>query len=76
MSGSLRALAVACAGLLCSGCAHRCVVADRAAIALNVACAAAGVDTSDPILLIECATATHRVKSQLEHGACKAHLDE
>jgi hypothetical protein len=51
-------------------------VAHRSTTALEVACAAAGVDTSDPILLIECATATHRVKSQLEHGACKAHLDE
>jgi hypothetical protein len=51
-------------------------VAHRATTALEVACAAAALDPSDPILLIECATATHRVKSQLEHGACKAHLDE
>lgn len=76
MNGSLRALALACACLLCGGCVHRCVVAHRAATALDLACAAAGVDPSDPVLLLECASATHRVKTQLEHGACKVHLDE
>ena len=69
-----RMVAVACAALLCSGCAHRCVLADRAAIGLNVACAAAGLETVDPILLVRCESATRDVRRALRDGACANEL--
>lgn len=69
-----RAFTLACAALLCSGCAPRCVLADRAAINLNVACAAAGMETVDPILLVRCDSATRDVRRALRDGACAAEL--
>ena len=69
-------VAVVCAGLLCGGCAHRCVVADRAAVAANVACAAAGMETSDPALLVRCELATREIRRAIRGGVCGQHVEE
>ena len=67
-------VAVVCAGVMASGCAHECEVAYHAATAANAACAAAGVETRDPALLLECTTHTLATYAALHGGKCAAHL--
>jgi hypothetical protein len=74
MNGLVRALAVAGVSVVCAGCYHRCAVAYHAATALDAACAAAGLETSDPELLMHCATQALTTKRALRHGACAAHV--
>lgn len=72
MNGLARMVAVACAGLLCSGCVHECEVAYHAATALDAACASAGLATSDPELLVTCATQALTTKRALKAGKCQS----
>ncbi|NBW18371.1 MAG: hypothetical protein EBR82_61390 [Caulobacteraceae bacterium] len=65
-------VAVACVGLLCGGCAHECKVAYHAATALDAACASAGLATSDPELLLVCASQALSTKRALKSGKCAA----
>jgi hypothetical protein len=51
-------------------------VADRAALAANVACAAAGVEPSDPLLLIRCELATREIQRALREGVCAVPIEE
>lgn len=67
-------VAMAGAGLLASGCAHECELAYEAATAANVACAAAGVATRDPALLLECHTSTVAAHATLRASKCAPHL--
>lgn len=67
-------VAVVCAGVMVSGCAHECEVAYHAATAANAACAAAGVATRDPTLLLECTTHTVATYATLRSSRCAPHL--
>ena len=67
-------VAVVCAGVMASGCAHQCEVAYHAATALDAACAAAGLETGDPELLVTCAAQALTTKRALRAGQCSAHL--
>jgi hypothetical protein len=51
-------------------------VADRTAIAANVACAAAGVEPSDPLLLVRCELATREIRRALREGVCAKPIEE
>lgn len=62
-------------GLLCGGCAPRpCPATAAAAVALDAACASAGVAHKDTALLLVCTTAYASVKRALETGACAVEL--
>lgn len=68
-------VAVVCAGVMGSGCAHECKVAYHAATALDLACASAGLETGDPELLLVCASQALATKRALRAGKCSAHLE-
>jgi hypothetical protein len=77
VNGRARAFALAGAGLLLSGCAPRpCVVAANAAIAFDAACASAGLEKSDPELLLACGVNYSRVRAALLASQCRAELEE
>lgn len=70
-----RMVAVVGFGLCAAGCFPTpCVATSRAAVALDVACGAAGLEKSDPALLIQCATAYASIKGALLTGKCAAEL--
>lgn len=69
-----RMVAVVCAGVMVSGCAHECEVAYHAATALDAACAAAGLETTDPDLLIHCTASVLTTKRALKGGKCSAQV--
>jgi hypothetical protein len=72
-----RMVAMAGAALLCAGCAHRpCAPTNAASIALDVACAATGLETQDARLLLVCADAFARVQDALKTGTCAVELSD
>ena len=70
-----RVVAVVGFGLCALGCRPTpCVATAHAAVALDVACGAAGLEKSDPALLVQCATAYATVKGALLAGKCAPEL--
>lgn len=70
-----RLVALVCAGLLCLGCRPRpCVATAAAAVALDSACAAAGLEKADPELLAACASQYLTTKRALLAGKCAAEV--
>lgn len=67
-------VAVVCAGVMAGGCAHECEAAYHAATAADVACAAAGVATRDPALLLQCHANTVAAHDALRTSKCAPHL--
>lgn len=67
-------VAVVCAGVMAGGCAHECEAAYHAATALDAACAAAGLETADPELLVHCTTGVLTTKRALKGGKCSAQV--
>lgn len=67
-------VAVVCAGVMAGGCAHECEVAYHAATAANAACAAAGVETRDPALLLQCHANTVTAHAAIRGSKCAPHL--
>lgn len=63
-----------CAGVMAGGCAHECEAAYHAATAADVACAAAGVATRDPALLLQCNANTVAAYASLRTSKCAPHL--
>lgn len=63
-----RVVALVGAGLL-FGCAHPCEATYHAATALDAACAAAGLETEDPELLLHCASQAIATKRALRSSA-------
>ena len=71
-----RMVAMVGAAFLCVGCTHRpCAPTNAASIALDVACAATGLETQDARLLLVCADATARVQDALHTGTCAVELN-
>lgn len=67
-------VAMVCAGVMAGGCAHECETALHAATAADAACAAAGVATRDPALLLQCHANTVTAHAAIRGSKCAAHL--
>ena len=68
-------VAVVGLGLCAAGCVPTpCVATSQAAVALDVACGAAGLEKGDPALLVQCATAYTQIKGALLAGKCAPEL--
>jgi len=77
MNGLARALAALGVSLVCAGCGPRpCVATAHAAIAFDAACASAGMEKSDPELLLACGVNYSRMRAVILASKCGAELEE